>query len=29
MIDIMTTQPEWAQDIPLAAEGWVGTRFRK
>ena len=29
MINIMTTQPEWAQDIPLAAEGWVGTRFRK
>ena len=29
MIDIMTTQPDWAKDLPLAAEGWVDTRFRK
>ena len=26
---IMTTPPQWAQDFPLAAEGWVDKRYRK
>ena len=26
---IMTTPPVWASDFPLAAEGWVGKRYRK
>ena len=26
---IMTTPPKWALDFPLAAEGWVGKRYRK
>jgi DNA polymerase len=26
---IMTTPPTWAPDFPLAAEGWVGKRYRK
>jgi DNA polymerase len=26
---IMTTPPQWASDFPLAAEGWVGKRYRK
>jgi DNA polymerase len=26
---IMTTPPKWAQDFPLAAEGWVDKRYRK
>jgi DNA polymerase len=26
---IMTTPPKWASDFPLAAEGWVGKRYRK
>ena len=29
VIKIMTTTPKWAPDFPLAAEGWVGTRYRK
>ena len=29
MIELMTEQPDWAKDLPLAAEGWVDTRFRK
>jgi DNA polymerase len=29
VINIMTTAPSWAPDFPLAAEGWVGTRYRK
>jgi DNA polymerase len=29
VISIMTTPPSWAPDFPLAAEGWVGTRYRK
>jgi len=29
VIRIMTTPPEWALDMPLAAEGWVGKRYRK
>ena len=29
VIRIMTTPPSWAPDIPLAAEGWVGDRYRK
>jgi DNA polymerase len=29
VINIMTTPPSWAPDMPLAAEGWVGNRYRK
>jgi hypothetical protein len=29
VIRIMTTPPAWASDFPLAAEGWVGNRYRK
>ena len=29
VINIMTTPPSWAPDFPLAAEGWVGKRYRK
>jgi DNA polymerase len=29
VIKIMTTPPSWAPDFPLAAEGWVGKRYRK
>jgi len=29
VVRIMTTPPEWAPDFPLAAEGWVGKRYRK
>ena len=29
VINIMTTPPSWAPDMPLAAEGWVGERYRK
>ena len=29
VINIMTTAPSWAPDFPLAAEGWVGDRYRK
>ena len=27
--DIMAEQPEWADGLPLVAEGWQGRRFRK
>jgi DNA polymerase len=29
VVKIMTTAPTWAPDFPLAAEGWVGKRYRK
>ena len=29
VINIMTTPPSWAPNFPLAAEGWVGDRYRK
>ena len=29
VINIMTTPPTWAPEFPLAAEGWVGKRYRK
>jgi DNA polymerase bacteriophage-type len=29
VIKIMITPPTWAPDFPLAAEGWVGKRYRK
>jgi DNA polymerase len=29
VIRIMTTSPTWAPDFPLAAEGWIGKRYRK
>jgi DNA polymerase len=27
--NLLTTPPAWAWDCPIAAEGWVGTRYRK
>ena len=29
VVDIMTTPPKWAENFPLAAEGWVDKRYRK
>lgn len=29
VVAIMTTTPHWAPGFPLAAEGWVGQRYRK
>ena len=29
VIEVMTTPPKWAPEFPLAAEGWVGQRYRK
>jgi DNA polymerase len=29
VIRIMSISPKWALDLPLAAEGWVGPRYRK
>jgi DNA polymerase len=29
VVNIMTTPPTWAEDFPLAAEGWTGKRYRK
>jgi len=29
VLNIMITPPTWAPDFPLAAEGWVGKRYRK
>ena len=29
LIQIMSTSPAWATDLPLTASGWTGTRFRK
>ena len=29
VIEVMTKPPQWAPGFPLAAEGWVGQRYRK
>jgi DNA polymerase bacteriophage-type len=29
VVELMTKPPEWAPGFPLAAEGWVGQRYRK
>ena len=29
VINIMTNPPPWANDFPLAAEGWVSKRYKK
>ena len=29
VIEVMTKAPKWAPEFPLAAEGWVGQRYRK
>lgn len=28
-IELITKLPKWAEGLPLSAEGWVGTRYRK
>jgi DNA polymerase len=28
-VELMETRPKWAQDCPIAAEGWEGFRYRK
>ena len=29
MKTIMSTTPKWAPGLPVAAEGWVGPRYKK
>lgn len=29
VVEAMTKPPQWASEFPLAAEGWVGQRYRK
>jgi DNA polymerase len=29
VVKLMTTPPKWALNFPLAAEGWIGKRYRK
>jgi DNA polymerase len=29
VVEVMTKPPKWAPEFPLAAEGWVGKRYRK
>ena len=29
VVELMTKTPDWAPEFPLAAEGWVGQRYRK
>lgn len=29
MVEIISKRPAWAQDLPIAGEGWEGPRFRK
>jgi len=29
VLEIMTKPPEWALDLPLAAESWIAKRYRK
>jgi DNA polymerase len=29
VIELMTKAPHWAPEFPLAAEGWIGERYRK
>jgi DNA polymerase len=29
MVGIISQPPKWAQDLPIAGEGWEGPRFRK
>lgn len=29
LTQLMTITPEWADDLPLSAEGWTGKRYRK
>jgi DNA polymerase len=29
VVELMTKAPQWAPEFPLAAEGWVGQRYRK
>ena len=29
VVEIMTSQPNWAQGLPINADGWIGDFFRK
>jgi DNA polymerase len=28
-LGVMRKQPYWAPDLPIAVEGWAGTRYKK
>jgi DNA polymerase len=28
-LKLISVCPEWAPDLPIGAEGWTGTRYRK
>ena len=28
-VELLTRNPSWAPDLPIAAEGWIAPRYRK